>query len=68
MGLGKNRTKFGQVMDQNGYKQSDLPVNKNTATRLCNELDYDPPPEIQTTAIGFLRKKGHDVRPGDFWA
>ncbi len=66
-GIGKPRTKFGSFMDKHGYMQGDLPVNKNTATRLCGDEEYDPTPEVRSKAIGFLRRKGHDVRPDDFW-
>lgn len=67
MGIGKERTKLGKWMDLKGIKQGDLPVNKNTATRLCNDLKYEPYEDTILTVISFLRKKGHNVSVSDFW-
>ncbi|MDD9266030.1 transcriptional regulator [Paenibacillus sp. GCM10023248] len=66
-GLGKSRTRFGKWLDKEGIKQGELPVNKNTASRLCNDLDYEPYEDTIITVISFLRKKGYDVTVEDFW-
>lgn len=67
MGLGKDRTKLGKWMDRMGVKQGELPVNKNTATRLCSDLKYEPYEETILTVISYLRKKGYSVSIQDFW-
>ena len=66
-GIGKPRTKLGRFLDKVGIKQGELPVNKNTATKLCNDKKYDPTPEVRAKVIGYLRMKGYDVRMDDFW-
>jgi hypothetical protein len=66
-GLGKPRTRFGRWMDKNGVKQGELPVSKNTATRLCNDQNYSPYEETVLTIISYLRGRGFDVRASDFW-
>lgn len=68
-GLGKLRTPFGKFIDRVGIKQGELPVNKNTATRLCNDSKYEPYEDTVITIMSYLRKRGHDARPSDFgWA
>ncbi|WP_201319120.1 transcriptional regulator [Paenibacillus sp. EPM92] len=66
-GLGKRRTKFGKWLDREGIKQGELPVSKNTATRLCNDPKYSPYEETVLTVISYLRGRGYDVRISDFW-
>jgi squalene cyclase len=66
-GLGKQQTKFGKWCNSNGVKQGELPINKNTATRLCSDNDYEPYEETIVRVISYLRGKGYDVRIRDFW-
>lgn len=67
MGFGKQRTDFGKWLDRNGVKQGDLPVNKNTATRMCNDKNYSPYEDTVLAVISYLRGRGFDVRASDFW-
>lgn len=66
-GLGKTRTPFGKWIDRNGVKQGELPVSKNTATRLCNDMKYAPYEDTVLTIISYLRKHGYNVSAGEFW-
>lgn len=63
----KNRTKFGRWADSKGIKQSDLPIHRNTASRLFNDNDYEPYEETVLAVVSFLRRNGYDVRLSDFW-
>ncbi|GFN32568.1 hypothetical protein PCURB6_28280 [Paenibacillus curdlanolyticus] len=63
----KERTKFGRWCDSKGIKQSELPVHRNTASRLFNDEDYEPYESTIVVVISFLRNRGYDVRISDFW-
>lgn len=67
-GLGKTQTNFGKWCKANGVTQGELPVDKNTATRLCSDLSHEPYEATVIKVIGYLRRKGFDVRANDFWS
>jgi hypothetical protein len=70
-GLGKTRTVFGKWMDKKGLSQEWIVkhcgVDKNTASRLCNSLDYKPNGSTKGRVVMGLREEGHDVYIEDFW-
>lgn len=63
----KERTKFGRWADSKGIKQSEIPIHRNTASKLFNDSDYEPYEETVVRVISYLRGKGYDVRISDFW-
>lgn len=50
-GLGKKRTSFGKMLDNNGISQKQIShasgVNRTIISRMCNESDYRPKIETE---------------------
>lgn len=68
---GKKRTKLGSWMNRNGVSQEwlikNVPLNRNTVYKLCNDSSYEPREATQLKIVSRLRKHGFDVNIGDFW-
>lgn len=67
----KPRTKLGKWLDTRGIKQDWLMktggINKNTASSLCNDVNYNPTlPTIQKI-IKALQEVDSSVRASHFW-
>lgn len=67
----KRRTKLGRWMDRNGVSQewliNNVPLNRKTVYKLCNDVHHDPIESTQLKIISKLRKSGYDVIASDFW-
>lgn len=68
-GLGKKRTKLGNLIDRLGINQGQLSklsgVNRNTLSKLCNQEDSGAYEVTYTKIVSALRKMGYDVSIGD---
>lgn len=72
-GLGKKRTKLGKFIDNKGISQGALAKatgkNRDTISDLCDgNKNIGANEETQIKIVGALRRLGHNVGPGDFWA
>ena len=67
----KPRTKLGKWMDARGMKQDWLikrgGLNKNTASSLCNDVDYNPTLQTIQKTIKALQEVDSSVRASQFW-
>ncbi|MFG0217254.1 transcriptional regulator [Brevibacillus porteri] len=70
-GLGKPETKVKQFLKRHGKNQQWLcaaaPINKDTATKLCKDEEYYPPPVVGKKVLKALRLLDRDVNENDFW-
>jgi hypothetical protein len=69
--LGRERTKLGEWMDENGVSQADLhewsSVSRPTITSLCGKKSYKPSSLTKRTIIGALLLRGYNLKEEDFW-
>ncbi|MDF2652503.1 MAG: transcriptional regulator, partial [Paenibacillus sp.] len=63
--------KFGKWVDKKRISQEwiikNCGVDKNSATRLCGNLDYNPNGSTKGRIVAVLRQHGYDVYIEDFW-
>ncbi|MFL0492945.1 helix-turn-helix domain-containing protein [Bacillus sp. 179-I 2A5 NHS] len=68
---GKNRTKLGDFLDQNGFTQNDLEKTANlsrpTVSKACNDKEYIPSPTVMKKILKVIRKIKPNVKSTDFW-
>lgn len=71
IGTGKPRTKLGRFIDKVGLTQGWIEIkaglNKNSVSKLCGDVSYEPRAGTVQKVISALRKHGHDVNASDFW-
>lgn len=71
MGLGKPRTKFGKWTDKKKLSQQDIiricKIDKNTTSKVCNDLSHNPNQSTKGRIIMGLRNEGYNVYEDDFW-
>lgn len=67
----KPRSKLGKWMDARGMKQDWLMktagINKNTASSLCNDSNYNPTLQTIQKTIKALQEVDSSVRASQFW-
>lgn len=70
-GLGKNRTKLGSWLDNNGWSQEDLTndsgLNRDTISKACSNDKYKPSKTTRRSIMGSIWKEDDDKSEDDFW-
>ncbi|KMK75470.1 hypothetical protein [Alkalihalobacillus pseudalcaliphilus] len=71
LGIGKSRTKVGKLIDHYGYTQEEfkreINVNKDTASRLCNDKNYVPGSVIMRKVMRFIRQYDEGAKAEDYF-
>lgn len=71
LGLGKNRTKFGNWLDKEGITQIKIEelsgLSRRTISRLCNDKEYRPKFETVSKIKKALKALGHNTDRDDFF-
>lgn len=70
-GVGKPRSSLGKWLDSRGLEQQDLgreaKVSKNTMTKVCNDQEYIPRPDVMKKLLIAIRKVDPEAKMSDFW-
>jgi putative transcriptional regulator len=69
-GLGKERSKLGQFIDQRGISQKELEksgVSPATISRLCSNDEHQPTMSTAKKIIHFLKKLDPNINYNDFF-
>lgn len=70
-GSGKKRSKVGKLIDRHGYTQEQLReesgVSRNTISRVCNESDYVPSPNVLKKLMKAIRKIDPGAKADDYF-
>ncbi|PFE34188.1 transcriptional regulator [Priestia megaterium] len=65
------RSKFGKWLDNEGITQVEFSekseVSRRTLTRLCNEKEYIPSPQILRKIMNAVKKVDSNKQPKDFF-